>query len=216
MNRIATGLAGGAILLLTTLGGCPGPANPGGGGTVNTAGGVVTGDGRGGGVSGAPDVLAERYPGCAEAADGDAWRDEVLRLVNEARRREGLAPLAWNPLLEAQATAYACEMIHYGFFSHNNPVTGSSLADRVSEFGYEYWTVGENLAAGQRTPEEVVRAWLESPCHKQNILNPAFTELGVGVRVGGYYGVYWVQEFGRPLSAGPYTGPVLHVPGCAH
>lgn len=216
MNRIAICWAGGAILLLSTLCGCPGPANPGGGGTVNTAGGVLTGGGTGGGGAGAADVLADRYPGCTEAAEGNAWRDEVLRLVNEARRREGVGALTWNALLEAQATAYACEMIHYDFFSHNNPVTGSSLSDRVSEFGYEYWSVGENLAAGQRTPAEVVQAWLESPCHKQNILNPAFTELGVGVRFGGDYGVYWVQEFGRPLSAGPYTGPAVHVPGCAH
>jgi len=95
-------------------------------------------------------------------------------------------------------------------------ITGSTLRDRSQAAEYDYWIVGENLAAGQRTPVEVVSAWMTSPCHRENVLNPAFTELGVAVRYGGTYGYYWVQEFGRPFSAPAYPGPPHHDPGCTH
>lgn len=150
-----------------------------------TAGGVTTTD-----------------SGCANPAQADAWKDEVLQLVNLERSRVGLGALSYNAGLEAQADAYACELITYDYFDHVNPDTGSTLADRSTDYGYDYWIVGENLAAGQRTPIEVVQAWMDSPGHRENILNASFTELGIGIKVGGKYGTYWVQEFGRPRDAG--------------
>lgn len=162
------------------------------------------------------DSLSLTYPACTESATGAAWRADILRLVNQERVSRGIDPVSWSETLEAQATQYACEMIQYDFFDHHNPFTGSSLGDRAEEFDYAYWIIGENLAAGQDTPTEAFAGWMESPCHRENVLNPAFTELGVGVRVGGSFGLYWVQEFGRPFSEPPYEGPLYEDPECDH
>jgi uncharacterized protein YkwD len=205
-------LTGLGILLAAVVGGCPGTGT---GGvripqdtdtTLDPGDSQGPGGGDGGGttVAGALDEFEVRFPGCEEPLSGDQWRADVLRLVNVERTSRGLDPVQQDARLAEQATQYACEMIFYEFFAHDNPVTGSSLADRAEEFNYDYWVVGENLAAGQRTPEEVVQAWMDSPGHRDNILNPAYTELGVGVRVGGPYRIYWVQEFGRPIEDGPF------------
>jgi uncharacterized protein YkwD len=150
------------------------------------------------GTQDSSDELVDLYPSCAEATQGDAWREEILRLVNVERARAGLRAVVRDQTLEDQATKYACEMIHYDFFAHENPYTGSQLADRAAEFGYDYYMIGENLAAGQATPAQVMADWMESAGHRANILEASFVELGVGVRTGGTYGTYWVQEFGRP------------------
>lgn len=142
--------------------------------------------------------LAAEFPSCDEPAAVDAWRSRILELVNQERVRNGLGTVVRNQTLEDQATQYACEMISFDFFAHVNPVTQSTLSVRAEQFGYDFRVVGENLAAGQRTPEEAFADWMASPSHRQNILDGRFTELGVGVRTGGEFGVYWVQEFGLP------------------
>lgn len=142
--------------------------------------------------------LVAEFPDCGEAAQADTWIPRVFELVNAERAAIGLNPVAWNGALAEQATQYACEMIHYDFFDHVNPVTRSTLSVRADQFDYNYLVIGENLAAGQRTPEQAMRDWMDSPGHRQNILDPRFVELGVGVRTGGDYGTYWVQEFGVP------------------
>jgi uncharacterized protein YkwD len=163
----------------------------------------------------APDELTVIFPGCEDPAEGAVWKDEVLQLVNAERAARGVAPVVWNDTLADQATQYACELIAYDFFDHVNPSTGSTLGTRTADFGYDFWIVGENLAAGQRTPAEVVADWMNSPCHRQNVINPAFTELGIGIRIGGDYGLYWVQEFGRPFALGD-PGASFHDPDCHH
>ncbi len=149
-----------------------------------------------------PDEFARRFPGCDEPATADEWRARVLELVNEQRIAFGIAPVRYSEPLERQATQYACELIEFDFFDHVNPVTGSTLADRADEFGYDFLVIGENLAGGQPTPERAVEDWMNSPGHRQNILDARFTELGVAVRTGGDFGIYWVQEFGRPVASG--------------
>jgi uncharacterized protein YkwD len=168
------------------------------------------------GIATVGDALSVKYQGCDEPQEGTFWRAEILRLVNQERQLAGAGTVVLNDTLEAEATQYACEMIAGNFFAHVNPQNGSHLRDRAAEFGYDFWIIGENLAAGQRTPAEVVSDWMDSPCHRENVLNPAFTELGVGVRIGGDYGFYWVQEFGRPLSSVNYSGPAYHDPDCTH
>lgn len=152
-------------------------------------------------VAAAPDfdaALQREFPACTDPARAAPWRDEVLRLVNLERQRSGLAPLARDVTLEDQAAQYACEMITHDFFAHVNPVTASTLADRAQEFGYAYRVVGENLAAGQLSPEQAFNDWMDSPGHRANIMDARFTEIGIAVKSGGDYGLYWVQEFGLP------------------
>ncbi|MFQ5805311.1 MAG: CAP domain-containing protein [Phycisphaerae bacterium] len=168
-------------------------AIPGGGSSAGTGGGTR-------GTQDFNDQLSEQFPTCAAVVNEDAWRDEILRLVNVERTRAGLSSLEHDQTLEDQATQYACEMIHYDFFAHGNPVTGTDLSARAEQFGYEYLIIGENLAAGQTSSAQAMADWMDSEGHRENILNPDFTELGVGVRTGGRFGTYWVQEFGRPLG----------------
>jgi uncharacterized protein YkwD len=80
------------------------------------------------------------------------------------------------------------------YFDHNSPTYGSPF-DQMKQFGYSYSYAGENIAMGQRSPQEVMKAWMNSAGHRANILSPNFTEIGIG-----YYsdGNYWVQQFGKP------------------
>jgi len=178
----------------------------GGQGGTSVSGGTQTGAGT--------DQLSRQFPGCDEPADAAAWRAEILRLVNEQRAAYGSPAVTWSAQLEQEAAEYACQLISDNYFGHVNPETGSTLAGRAAANDYQFWLVGENLAAGQQSPAEAFGGWMQSPCHRQNIINPAFTELGMAVRAGGQYGMYWVQEFGRPASAGPYSGPAYHDPQC--
>lgn len=146
------------------------------------------------------DSLTDEFPGCNEPADGAALQARIIELVNQVRLESGLGEVTHNETLEAQASQYACELLFYDFFAHQNPITGSTLRQRAEEFGYDFSVIGENLAAGQLTPEQAFNDWMESPGHRANILDPRFTELGVGIRRGGSYGWYWVQEFGRPVT----------------
>jgi uncharacterized protein YkwD len=182
----------GAFILVV---GCPAPQPEPAGGT-NSDG---TGASNSTQIAGTDD-LAAQFADCQPAANGDSWRAQVLVLVNQQRTTAGEATLVQNDTLEQQANEYACEMIHYDFFAHVNPVTGSTLPDRSQQFGYAYRVVGENLAAGQQSPEQVVTEWMNSPSHRANILDSRFTEVGVGLRAGGQYQYYWVLEFGLPLN----------------
>lgn len=132
---------------------------------------------------------------------------EVLALVNAERARGGdcggqrfepSPPLKANRQLDAAALIHAKAMERERFFDHRDP-RGEGPRDRIAAQGYEGRAWGENIAAGQRSPQSVVRAWMDSPGHCKNILNGLFTELGVGVILGarGEYGTYWVQNFGR-------------------
>ena len=152
------------------------------------------------GESAVADSLTSRYPSCTASAQSDAWRAEILRLVNEARVAAGRGTVEFNETLAAMASEYACELIQFEFFDHVNPVDGSTLDVRADAFGYDFFVIGENLAAGQPTPTEVFDAWMASAGHRENILDPRFTQLGVGLRLGGPFGIYWVQEFGLPAT----------------
>ena len=77
------------------------------------------------------------------------------------------------------------------YFDHNSPTYGSPF-DMMKKFGISYKSAGENIAQGQRTPEEVVQAWMNSAGHRANILNSGFTHIGVGYVESGNY---WTQEF---------------------
>jgi uncharacterized protein YkwD/stress response protein SCP2 len=122
---------------------------------------------------------------------------EVVDRTNAERARHGLRALTVDQRLAAAAQAHSADMVRRAFFAHESP-DGRQVWDRAVAAGYAYRKVAENIAAGQRTAEEVVRGWMESPGHRANILDGDLTQIGVGRADGGSYGVYWTQVFGTP------------------
>ncbi len=149
------------------------------------------------GVAGADENPAAK---CVAPDDADRLADQVLELINLERATEDLPPAVLNPTLSKIASDYACRMIEDGFFGHEDPATGHGPADRAITHKYPFYAIGENLAAGPETPAEVMRAWMESPSHRAIILDERWTEVGIAVRTGGEFSVYWVQEFGDPAN----------------
>ncbi|MEM1032035.1 MAG: CAP domain-containing protein [Myxococcota bacterium] len=135
-----------------------------------------------------------------------AWEDEVLRLTN-ARRATGAncggqalaaaPPVVAQPQLRAAARAHGVDMGRRDYFDHRTP-EGVGPMQRAQGAGFSGGFVGENIAAGQRSPAEVVQAWVESPGHCVNLMNPRFRYLGVGYtfETNDRYGHFWVQKFG--------------------
>lgn len=120
--------------------------------------------------------------------------EAILNLVNAERKKQGLNVLTLAKDLTNVANLKAKDMAVNGYFDHNSPTYGSPF-QMMQSFGISYKSAGENIAAGQRTPEEVMNSWMNSSGHRANILNASYKELGVGYYKGGSYGVYWVQEF---------------------
>jgi len=117
---------------------------------------------------------------------------EILHLVNIERENAGLQHLAVSPTLMMSARFKAQSMSDIGYFSHENPVSGHFANISRQLFNYPLVSMGENIARGQITPQEVVRDWMDSPSHRINILHTSFTEIGVG-----FYNGHWVQKFGN-------------------
>lgn len=122
-----------------------------------------------------------------------AYVDEVIRLVNIERNKEGLTSLSKNVTLCEAAQTRASEIITV--FDHTRP-DGTSCFTVTDDYKIRWTAIGENIAKGQKSPQEVVEAWMNSPGHRANILNSNFNQIGVGVvQSGGYY--YWTQLFIR-------------------
>lgn len=133
----------------------------------------------------------------------------VLGTINETNaQREvfGLPALKQNAFLNEAAQRKVEDMFAQQYFEHVSP-QGVDAGDVINSAGYEYITVGENLALGNYDDDaELVQAWMDSPGHRENILHDRFTEIGVAVMKGEFDGhTTWlaVQEFGRPLSLCP-------------
>ena len=120
-----------------------------------------------------------------------SYESEVIRLVNEIRTENGLKPLTANWELSRIARYKSEDMANNCYFSHTSPTYGTPF-QMIRSFGLTYRSAGENIAYGQRTPAAVVDAWMNSNGHRANILNPAFTQIGVGYCAGGNY---WTQMF---------------------
>jgi uncharacterized protein YkwD len=143
---------------------------------------------------------------CTAAAP--AVDQRVLDLVNQARasprscgtRRFAAAPpLAWDERLARASLAHATEMARYEFFDHQGR-DGSQIGQRARRAGYAWRSIGENIAAGQASAEEVTAGWIASPGHCANLMNPGFSAMGVAYAVNptSRLGIYWAQAFGAP------------------
>lgn len=150
-------------------------------------------------------VLAEPH---AIPHDAAAVAQEVLQRVNQARsssrrcgrqRYAATGPLRLQAALTKAAQLHAQDMAQHEQMQHAGS-DGSTPAQRLTRQGYRWKVVGENVAAGAGTAEEVVAGWLDSPGHCANLMNPEFSEMGVGFAVNtrDTYAVYWAQTFATP------------------
>lgn len=120
--------------------------------------------------------------------------DTVVRLLNEFRARLNLPRLRPDERLRSAARAHSKDMARRDFCAHENP-DGITPAARMQAAGYPA-PGAENVARGQETPHSVMDAWIASPGHYANLVNPQFTKIGVGVSFTGAKGPCWTQNFG--------------------
>ncbi|NLK85898.1 MAG: SafA/ExsA family spore coat assembly protein [Clostridiaceae bacterium] len=123
---------------------------------------------------------------------------EVARLVNAERAKAGLPALKLNWQLSRVARYKSADMANKGYFSHNSPTYGTPFK-MMENFGLRFSAAGENIAYGQRTPAEVMRDWMNSPGHRNNIMSRSFTEIGVGLAKNKNGVCYWTQQFMKPM-----------------
>lgn len=121
----------------------------------------------------------------------------ILKLVNQERSKAGVPALTLSEELTDIANTKAKDMADKNYFSHQSPTYGSPF-DMLKHFGVSFSYAGENIAAGQKSAQEVMQSWMNSSGHKANILNKNYTQLGVGYYEGGQYGTEWVQLFIKP------------------
>ncbi len=177
-------------------------------------------------------LLDARYETVGSSRNGDAWQiilaqpeippplvktpdlsgfgQIILTAVNIVRAKGATCgstvfppapPLQWNDALASASRAHSLDMANQRYYGHQGK--DGRLADaRASAAGYHWRRVGENIAAGQNSAEEVMAGWLASPGHCANIMEPGFVEMGVAYAIYDTVGkprVYWTQMFGRPF-----------------
>lgn len=182
----------GFIAALATLGAC-------GGGSSDTTQQSQTNSGQSGGTAGSP----------PNSNTSSSFEDELLTLVNATRAQArncgaismpAVAPLTWNNLLEAAALGHSQYMKDTEIFSHTG-AGNSSAGDRTTAAGYDWRTVGENIAAGYPTPADVMQGWINSDGHCENLMAAAFTDIAVSKvdgDAGNTYSNYWTMVLAAP------------------
>ncbi len=145
-------------------------------------------------------------PVTSNEGEGHLSAGGIITDTNKERASAGIPSLSLNKILTASAEAKLQDMFQNQYFAHISP-SGENVANVVTRAGYQYIVVGENLALGLFPSDaSVVAAWMASPGHKKNILDPRYKEIGVAVGQGMYQGrKQWliVQHFGKPLYACP-------------
>lgn len=137
-------------------------------------------------------VETDKDNSSSSTSSNAAYTKEVLRLVNIERVKEGLSALTTNSTLENAAYIRSQEIKKS--FSHTRP-NGSSFSTILKEMNISYQAAGENIAYGQKTPEAVVNAWMNSSGHRANIMSSKYNKLGVGCYIDSNNVVYWTQIF---------------------
>lgn len=159
-------------------------------------------------ASGAPAI--SHLPARPRAVDSPVLSRRALELVNEVRARgtrcggrsfAPARPMRLSASLGGVAFGHATDMAVHNYFEHED-LAGQSPADRVRAVGYKEKLVGENIAYGPKSVEEVVQGWLDSPGHCENIMDPRFGEMGIAFAAGRNTrrGLYWVQLLAAPRA----------------
>lgn len=185
------------------------------GGDSNSGNGsVISGDGNSGSNNGGSSDNGGNSGnnGGNNGSNGDPqsgdFADQMLAAVNAARAQArdcggqmmpAVPALTWDYSLEQAAFVHSSNMANYNFFSHTG-LNGDQPSDRVSDQGYSWSTVGENIAAGQRDLASVMDSWLKSPGHCKNIMSANYTQMGASsvTNSSAQYSIYWTQVFARP------------------
>lgn len=134
----------------------------------------------------------------ADKIEPTADEKAVLELSNKERKAADVKPLAFDAVLMKAARDHAANMAKQGKLSHE--LDGIAFGDRLQATGYKYGSAAENVAAGQKTPAKAIESWMNSEGHKQNLLNPGLTVLGVGIAKGDDGTIYWCQIFATPAK----------------
>lgn len=126
-----------------------------------------------------------------------AMSEGVLQLVNQERAAEGCTPLRFDNSLIKAAQGHSKDMAIRSYFDHISP-EGAEFWQRARDAGYAGFAAAENIAAGQRSPQDVMASWMRSAGHRANILNCNYNEIGIGYYnlPGSPWGTYWTQVFG--------------------
>jgi len=192
------------VLLTLLLAGCGGS---GGSGEADRSGDAAevsaqNSEQGGGGEQGAEITLAH----CSETD----FAMEMLASINSYRaqarfcgntERESAPALSWNCALEISSRGHSEDMASNNFHDHTGS-DGLRVHHRVTNAGYSWWRVGENIAGGQASIAEVMEDWIESEGHCNNIMNPGYTEVGAALAINknAYYHIYWTQNFAQPYD----------------
>ena len=134
------------------------------------------------------------YKGCEKIINTDLLEIQIASMVNRERAKAGLPPLTPDYNLSGIARLKSGDMRLHNYCGHQSPVYGSPF-DMLVKFGVDYRHAGENVAMGYGTREAVMNGWMESPGHRNNILNDDYKKIGVGVVTDSYRTVYWTQLF---------------------
>ncbi|MCK2217004.1 CAP domain-containing protein [Actinomadura sp. ATCC 31491] len=137
-----------------------------------------------------PAASAER----PSPAVGTSVENEVVRLTNAERAKGGCRPLTHDARLRRAAFGHSADMAKNDYFEHDSQ-DGRDLVDRIRATGFTGSAWAENIAMGQRTAAEVVKGWMRSAGHRQNIMNCAYTHIGVGAAKDAQGQIYWTQDF---------------------
>ena len=146
-----------------------------------------------------------QYAMPAAPAGGDPPRvltRKVFDKVNRQRQLHGLRELVWNDAVAEQARRHSANMMERGFFGHADPQRGS-LASRLSRAGIRWSRCGENIyrESGMEEPaDDAVEGWMRSPAHRASILDPLFTQSGVGIAINADTEYFITQIFIRPAK----------------
>ncbi|MCL1876888.1 CAP domain-containing protein [Candidatus Saccharibacteria bacterium] len=137
---------------------------------------------------------------------------QLLASTNNQREQGGLKPLQLNSELARAAEEKAKDMLNKGYWSHDAP-DGTTPWHWIESSGYKYSYAGENLARGFTTVDGIMRAWLDSPSHRENVLNANYTEVGFAAIPGEMSGkktTLVVAMYGQPKRVGTVAGTTTH------
>ena len=138
------------------------------------------------------DYLGKTY--ITTLKEHEQWVNEMIQLVNAEREKQELSSLIQDPFLHQLAIIKVQDMLEHGYFDHKSPYYGHPW-DMATLYDYKFSSFGENIARYLSTPEEVMKAWMASPTHRENMLKSTYTHMGAAIKKDDNGRYYWIQLF---------------------